>query len=116
MRLTELTHIGKIKEQYVQLRACGYDRENAIEKLLCAQEELSQEDCLTFWVGLADGLYAKKELTLEIAFQGLLALHRLLHSSQDITPGDIERRRKHYSQAPMPERKLGRPRKNVSSS
>lgn len=72
---------------------------------------LSPREQLTFWIGLADGQFARKELTLEIAVHGLMALNRLAQEAPDITPGDIERRRKHYAQAPMPERRLGRPKK-----
>jgi hypothetical protein len=113
MRLTELTHIGQIKDLYITLRSAGCDREEATQKVLETFPGVNSDQTLTFWVGLADGQYARKELTLCVAQQGLLALHRLGGCIADITPGDIERRRKHYSQAPMPERKLGRPPKKV---
>lgn len=111
MRLTELEHIGKIKDLYLALRAGSCNRREATRQVLDLLDTLGREEQLTFWVGLADAQYARRELTLSVAFQGLLALHRLRQSVLYITPGDIERRRKHYSQAPMPERKLGRPRK-----
>lgn len=111
MRLTELTHIGQVKDRYIALRSAGYDRETATCEILNTLERLTPEERLTFCVGLADGQFARKELTLPVAIQGFLALHRLRKDSGNITPGDFERRRKHYSQAPMPERKVGRPPK-----
>lgn len=113
MRLTEMKHIGQIKNRYIALRSAGCDRETATREVLNMVDTLTPEEKLTFCVGLADGQFARKELTLPVAIQGLLALHRLKKRSRNITPGDFERRRKHYSQAPMPERKVGRPPKKV---
>lgn len=112
MRLTELTHIGQIKEQYLALRSDGVCRREATGLVIREFEAQSALERLTFWIGLADGQYLRKELTISVALQALLALHRLRDYGIRITPGDIERRRKHYTQAPMPERKLGRPVKN----
>ena len=111
MRLTAMEHIGQIKQQYLALRSEGVCRTEAIGRVIRDFEAQSAQERLTFWIGLADAQYLRKELTLSVALQGLLALHRL--GSYDIyfTPGDIERRRKHYTLAPMPERKIGRPRK-----
>lgn len=114
MRLTEFPHILLIKDQYIALRTNGCSREDATEKLMLHIAALPSDEQLTAWIGLADGQFFRKELTLEVAQQGLLALHRLLLQFAEITPGDIERRRKHYIQAPMPERKLGRPRKEAT--
>lgn len=114
MRLTELSQIGQTKDHYMELRSGGCSREEATARTLQLFRTLPLEDRLAFWVGLADGQYARKELTLPVALQGLLALHRLTSIPCDITPGDIERRRKHYIQAPMPERKIGRPRKEAT--
>ena len=111
MRLTELSHIGTVKQQYSRLRSGGCDRNAATGQMLELADTLSRREQLTFWVGLADGQFARKELSLETALCGLLALNRLAQEIPDITPGDLERRRKHYTQAPMPERKLGRPKK-----
>ena len=113
MRLTALEHIGQIKQQYLHLRSEGIGREEATCRIIREFETQSDQERLTFWIGLADGQYFRKELTTSVALQALLALHRLQHHGIHITPGDIERRRKHYAQAPMPERKLGRPRKKV---
>ena len=113
MRLTGLTHIGQVKDRYIALRSDGYDRDTATREILGVLEHLTPEERLTFCVGLADGQFARKELTLPVAIQGFLALHRLKMHSRNITPGDFERRRKHYSLAPMPERKVGRPPKKA---
>lgn len=111
MRLTELEHIRQIRDLYMALRSGGCNRREATQRVMETFGTPEDQEQLTFWVGLADAQYARKELTLSVAFQGLLALHRLSETLSDITPGDLERRRKHYSQAPMPERRLGRPRK-----
>lgn len=112
MRLTELTHIGQIKNRYTTLRSNGVCRKEATNRMIREFEAQSAQEGLTFWVGLADGQYLRKELTVFVAMQALVALHRLSVSGIRITPGDIERRRKHYTEAPMPERKLGRPVKS----
>ena len=113
MRLTNLEHIGQIKQQYLTLRSEGVCRTEATSRIIREFEAQSAQERLTFWIGLADGQYLRKELTLSVALQALLALHRLGDYGIYITPGDIERRRKHYALAPMQERKLGRPRKNA---
>lgn len=111
MRLTELEHIKQIKDLYMQLRSQGYDRQQATERILMLRYQLEPRQKLTFWIGLADGQFSRKELMLPVAIHGLMALNRLEWDTPGITPGDIERRRKHYSEAPMPERKPGRPKK-----
>ena len=113
MRLTELEHIGQIKQQYLRLRSEGLCRSEATGRMLREFEAEDAGERLTFWIGLADAQYQRKELTVSVALQALLALHRLGDYGIYVTPGDIERRRKHYAQAPMPERKLGRPRKKA---
>lgn len=113
MRLTNLEHIGQVKQQYLLLRSQGVCRSEATGRIIRDFEAQSAQERLTFWIGLADGQYFRKELALPVALQALLALHRLGCYGNHITPGDIERRRKHYAQAPMQERKLGRPRKNA---
>lgn len=113
MRLTALEHIGQIKEQYLALRSEGMYRREATGRVMHEFEAQRDRERLTFWIGLADAQYHKKELTLEVAVQALLALHRLKDYGIEVTPGDIERRRKHYTQAPMKERKLGRPPKKI---
>jgi len=113
MRLTELEHIRQVKQQYMALRSEGLCRARATSRVVCDFETQNPLEKLTFWIGLADAQYLRKELTLPVAMQALLALHRLSEHSITITPGDIERRRKHYSLAPMPEPKLGRPPKKI---
>ena len=113
MRLTAMEHIGQIKQQYLNLRSKGACRTEATDCVIRDFEAQSAQERLTFWIGLADAQYFRKELTLSVALQGFLALHRLKDHGVHITPGDIERRRKHYALAPMPERKLGRPKKKT---
>jgi hypothetical protein len=113
MRLTAMEHIGQIKQNYLQLRSEGVCRQEATFRVIRNFEATSDQERLTFWIGLADAQYFRKELTLSVALQGFLALHRLKDRGVHITPGDIERRRKHYALAPMPERKLGRPKKKT---
>lgn len=111
MRLTSLDHIKQIKQQYLDLRSAGVCRKEATTKVIRDFRPQDPQQKVTFWIGLADAQYLRKELTLSVSLQALLALHRLKRYDITVTPGDIERRRKHYSQAPMPERKLGRPPK-----
>ena len=111
MRLTAMAHIGQIKRKYMALRSDGVCREQATTRVILDFESQGAQERLTFWIGLADAQYLRKELTMSVALQALLALHRLGDYGVRFTPGDIERRRKHYSQAPMPEPRLGRPPK-----
>lgn len=113
MRLTAMEHIGQIKQQYLTLRSQGVCRTEATGCVIRDFEAHSVQERLTFWIGLADAQYLRKELTISVALQALLALHRLGSYGIHFTPGDIERRRKHYVLAPMPERKIGRPRKET---
>ena len=113
MRLTAMEHVGQIKQNYLQLRSEGVCRQEATIRVIRNFEATSDQERLTFWIGLADAQYFRKELTLSVALQGFLALHRLKDHGVHITPGDIERRRKHYALAPMPERKLGSPKKKT---
>ena len=113
MRLTSLEHIGQIKGAYLTLRSNGIHRREAAGRIIHDFELQTEHERLTLWIGLADAQYQRKELMVSVALQALLALHRLQNYGIEITPGDIERRRKHYSQAPMGERRLGRPPKKV---
>ena len=113
MRLTELKHIGQIKQQYMALRSAGVRRTEATTRLIREFEAQNSQEHLTFWIGLADAQYLRKELTMSVSLHAFLALHRLKHHGIVVTPGDIERRRKHYSEAPMPEPRLGRPPKRI---
>ena len=111
MRLTELEHIGQVKKQYMAMRSEGICRTEATTHVIRTFQPQNDLQQLTFWIGLADAQYLRKELTISVALQAFLALHRLKQHGIIVTPGDVERRRKHYSQAPMREPKLGRPRK-----
>ena len=113
MRLTELKLLREVRQRYMALRSKGLCREQATSRVVCDFQIEAPLDRLAFWIGLADAQYLRKELSISVALQALLALHRLEDYQLDITPGDIERRRKHYSQAPMPEPRLGRPPKNL---
>jgi hypothetical protein len=113
MRLTAMEHIGQIKQQYLNLRSKGACRTEATGCVIRDFEAQSAQERLTFWIGLADAQYFRKELCISVALQALLALHRLGEYGIDFTPGDIERRRRNYALAPMKERKLGRPRKKA---
>ena len=113
MRLTALEHIGQVKRRYLTMRSEGIHRREAASRTICDFEQQPERERLTFWIGLADAQYQRKELMISVALQALLALHRLRDYGIEITPGDIERRRKHYSQAPMGERRLGRPPKKI---
>lgn len=114
MRFSEFPLISEVKEDYIELRRNGSNRLDATEKL---KGEYSDElgigeadDGLLFWIGLADGQYALKELTLEAAELAEKALQQLEKCVWGITPGDIQRKRMHYQLAPMPERKSVKPK------
>lgn len=115
MRITDFPLINEVKEEYIELRSGGASRDQATQQLIQEYaDELTMgadDDGLLFWIGLADGQYARKEITLEVAGRGLKALDMLTESCVPVTPLDINRRREHYSAAPMPERKVGKPRR-----
>lgn len=115
MRITDFPLINEVKEEYIDLRSGGASRDQATQQLIQEYaDELTKgadDDGVLFWIGLADGQYARKEITLEVAEQGLKALDLLAESRVPVTPLDINRRREHYSAAPMPERKAGKPRR-----
>lgn len=108
MRITCFEMLGDLKSEYTELRRNGNNRDHAVQILIVRYtNELTigtEDDRLLFWVGLADAQYALKELSDEIGARGLAALEQLKVAIPDITPGDIERRRKQYACAPMPER------------
>ena len=108
MRITYFEILSDLKKEYADLRQDGTSRNDAVQVLM---ERYSNElttgaadDGLLFWVGLADAQYALKELSAEVAAQGLAALNRLETAIPEITPGDLQRRRNQYGCAPMPER------------
>lgn len=112
MRLTEFPIIQEIKEEYIELRHKGVTRDEAVQQLMqFYKDEITigeQDDGVLFWIGLADGQYAMKELSTIVAQYGLTSLDKL---PKDITLGDVFRRKQHYALAPMPERKALRERK-----
>lgn len=115
MRITEFPMLLEVKDEYIDLRKRGKSRQMATEEM---QEKYAEEitlgasdDGLLFWVGLADGQSAYKELTLEVAEQALRSLDALEKLDWDIAPGDITHRKEKYHTAPMPEHKFGKPRK-----
>ena len=63
-----------------------------------------------FWIGLADAQYYRKELSSHVAEKALTALEKIQQGDWDLCVGDLDRRRKKYAEAPMPERKVGKPR------
>ena len=108
MRIASFELLGDLKNEYMELRQNGQSRDQVVRILMARyHKELTagaEDDGLLFWVGLADAQYSLKELSNEISSQGLMALEQLRLSIPGITPGDIEKRRKHYACAPMPER------------
>ena len=113
MRMTDFPVVEEIREEYVWLRQQGSDRSGTTRKLMEAyQRELDEnaEDAVLFWIGLADAQYSRKELTAEAAQRALEALDAMAKFGWPLTPGDLNRRREHYAQAPMPERKIGKSR------
>lgn len=113
MKMTDFPVLSEIREEYVQLRHQGNDRTTTIQKLMEAYiSELSEgmEDALLFWIGLADAQYSWKELTAETAWKALEALESIAELEWAIAPGELNSRREHYTKAPMPERKIRKPR------
>lgn len=108
MRITCFEILGDLKNEYANLRQNGTNRNDAVQILMERyNNELTigaEDDGLLFWVGLADAQYALKELSAEVSAQGLAALEQLETAIPEITPGDLQRRRKQYACAPMPER------------
>lgn len=114
MRITDLPLVVEVKEEYLHLRRDGKSRADAAAELTEAYQDAitvgREDDGLQFWVGLADGQAANRELTADTAEKALAALESFEQTDWEITPGDISRRRTKYAQAPMPEKKMGKPR------
>ena len=114
MRITDFEMIHEIKEEYISLRRLQNNRAETVDKLIEEyQSELTigaEDDGLLFWVGLADAQYACKELTEEIAGKAMEAIDLLGQSDMEICAGDLLRRKQNYTKAPMPERKMQKPR------
>lgn len=116
MRITEFVILSEIKDEYITLRQDGLTRSQAIEKLMQKyQYEISEgteDDGLLFWIGLADAQYSVKELSAEVAKEGMRAIDAIEQTDFEIAPSDLKTRREHYSAAPMPEKeKVRRPKK-----
>lgn len=115
VRITDHPIISDIKKEYVQLRQNGQSREESTQLLIQNHMETliypMNEAASFFWIGVADAQYSRKELTDTVAQKAQSALNVLSLSNLNITPGDIERRRSHYLQAPMSEKKIGKPRR-----
>lgn len=113
MRMTDFPVLEEIREEYVQLRQQGSDRDGATRKLMESYKcELAEdmEDAVLFRIGLADAQYSRKELTEDAARKALEALDAMVKYGWHVAPSDLNLRREHYAQAPMPERKIGKPR------
>ena len=112
MRITNIPLLVDIKEEYLRLRQSGKEREEAvIEMQKRYSTELSrgaEDDGAVFWIGLADGQWANREITSEIAKHAMVALDMVENAGWDITLSDISRRRTWYAHAPMPEKKVGK--------
>lgn len=114
MRITDYPIILEIKKEYIQSRQNGQSREESTQSLI--QKHMNVllnhvcEKGMLVWIGIADAQYFRKELSEAIADKALTALTNLALINPQITPGDIERRRFHYLQAPMPEKKVRKPR------
>lgn len=118
MRITDFPLCVEVKNEYIELRKKGNDRASSATQMKERYaDELTtgaEDDGLLFWVGLADGQYANKEITEEVAQAAISALDRIELTDWEVTPGDIARRRARYAEAPMPEKKLGKPRPKYS--
>lgn len=118
MLLSDLPMVQEIASVYRKLRENGCNRDEATAKLTeqYRNEILigADDDGLFFSIGLADAQYACKELSASAAACGIEALRRLELCDLSIPKLDIERRKKHYSSAPMPEKKeMKRTSKNI---
>lgn len=80
MRIGNFPLLDDIKKEYRELRLSGKGRQEAVEEMKKSyRNELTlgqDDDGLLFWVGLADGQYAGKELETEVAEQGRIALEK----------------------------------------
>lgn len=110
--MTEFPVLEEIRNEFVELRQQGSDRTTATQKLMQSyrHELTDQEDALLFWIGLADAQYFRKELAEDVAVQASKALDAIENSGWNVSPGDLNRRREHYAKAPMPEKKVGKPK------
>lgn len=114
MRITDFPLVQEVKDEYLKLRKIGKCRNEATQEMQQRYrnelEHGSEDDALLFWVGLCDGQYSVKEITLEVANKAKDALQKIAANDWGITQGDIVRRIAHCQQAPQPEKKFGKPR------
>ena len=114
MRMTEFPVLGEIKDEYTELRYAGNTRAEAVQKLMesyrCELEYGAEDDGLLFWIGLADAQHFHKELTEDVAAEAGKALDIISGYDWEISQSDIDRRKSKYQDAPMPEKKFGKPR------
>ncbi len=114
MRITDIPMIYEVKEAYIHYRKDGKSREEAVRALMEDYHneltEGAEDDGLLFWIGLADGQYYRKELSQEVADKATAAINVFLDLGVSLAPGDLHRRIKKYKEAPMSEKKVGKPR------
>ena len=107
MRISEFEIVQEVRDSYLKLRRKGISRADAEHELIKDYHmELTvgkEDDGLLFWIGLADVQYFIKELSEYVAAQGLAALKEAKTLDWELKPGEISRREKNYSRAPMPE-------------
>ena len=120
MRITDYPLLMEVREEYLENRKAGNSRDEATKELLLRySDEITTgaaDDGVLFWIGLADGQYANRELTAEVSKRAITALDILEQADWNVTPGDIRRRREHYALAPLPEKKIGKPRSKFRCS
>lgn len=108
MRITDIPLYLEIKECYADYRKKGFRRDEVINKLL---EDYHNEvtlgtddDGIIFWIGIADAQYKLKELSLDVAQHAQSAILELESLDWEVPSCDLNRRKKHYATAPMPEK------------
>lgn len=108
MQITLFEMISDLQREYIDLRQSGHCREETVRILLDRyQDELTigvEDDAWIFWIGVADAQYTLRELSPEIAAQGLTALNQLQLSALEISSDFVQKRFDRYTRAPMPER------------
>ena len=111
MRFSEIPFWYDIKNEYLKLRKEGMAREetlSVLQKRYAAEiDGAAEDDGAVFWIALADGQWENREISAETAEKALGALAVVEGSEWGIPKTDISRRRAWYSNAPMPEKKIG---------
>ena len=109
MRITDFSLINEVKNEYICLRQDGVSRIAAVDQLMeNYHNELTigkEDDAHLFWVGVADGQYAIKELSAEVASKALNSIQCIAQQVDDIAQVDIKRRVQWYLSGEQPERK-----------